>query len=218
MKIYCGYKSFTRDCRPRWLLEELGVAYEVIQVDIFAGEGHKPAYLAKNPLGKVPFLEDGDAGIFESGAIVAYLADKFGIPRIAPELTSQSRAEYLQWMFFAPVTLDSPATRLAANRYMFPSKEGAEERAIQAAKELAGPAKVLERALTGRPFLVGGEFSAADVMVGSALVWADKARGIEDYPALKAYVGRLAERPAFQKAYAPTEREYTGHEGRAAAG
>src|SRR5262245_41321854 len=97
MKIYGGYKSFTRDCRPRWLLEELGMAYERIHVDIFAGEGRASAYLAKNPLGKVPFLEDGDAGIFESGAIVAYLADRYGIPRVSPELTSPRRAEYLQW-------------------------------------------------------------------------------------------------------------------------
>ena len=194
------------------------MAYEMVQVDIFVGEGHKPAYLAKNPLGKVPFLEDGDAGIFESGAIVAYLADKYGVPRIAPELASPRRAEYLQWMFFAPATLDSPATRLVANRYLFPSKDGAEERALQAQKEFAGPAKVLERALAGRTLLVGEEFSAADIMVGSALVWADKARGLNDYPALKAYLERLAARPAFQKVFAPTEREYTGHEGRAAAG
>src|SRR5262245_20846682 len=191
MKIYGGYKSFTRDCRPRWLLEELGMAYETVQVDIFSGEGHKPPYLAKNPLGKVPFMEDGDAGIFESGAIVAYLADRYGIPRIAPELTSPHRAEYQQWMYFAPVTLDSPSTRLVFNRYLFPSKEGAEERAVQAAKDLAGPAKVLERTLAGRTFLVGGEFSAADIMVGSALVWADKVQGLAEYPALKAYVGRL---------------------------
>lgn len=217
MKIYGGSKSFTRDCRPRWLLEELGMAYDLVNIDIFAGEGRSPAYLAKNPLGKVPFLEDGDAAIFESGAIVAYLADRYGIPRLAPELTSPRRAEYMQWMFYAPVTLDSPATRIFANRVLFPGKEGAEERAQQAAKEFDAPAKVLEQALVGRAHLLGDAFSAADIMVGSALVWVDRGQGLGGYPALKGYLERLSARPAFQKAYAPTEREHTGYEGRAAA-
>ena len=101
------------------------MAYELINVDIFAGEGRRPGYLAKNPLGKVPFLEDGDAAIFESGAIVAYLADRYGIPRLAPALEGPRRARYLQWMFYAPVTLDSPATRIFANRCLFPGEEGA---------------------------------------------------------------------------------------------
>lgn len=215
MKIYCGYKSFTRDCRPRWLLEELGLAYEKINVDIFAGEHRREEYLAKNATGKVPFFEDGDVAIFESGAIVLYLADRYGLGTLAPEMSSPLRAQYLQWMFYAPVTLDGPTTRLFANTYLYPSHEGSEERAKQAAHELSPMARVLERGLEGKTYLLGDRFTAADIMIGSALVWADRAGGLPRYPTLKSYLGTLSERPAYQRVFAPTEREYHGHEGKA---
>jgi glutathione S-transferase len=214
MLIYCGYKSFTRDCRPRWLLEELGLAHEVVHVDVFAGDSRKPEYLAINPTGKVPFLRDGDVGIFESGAIVTYLADQYGVPKLAPGLTSPTRAEYLQWMFHVPAALDSPATRLFAYSYLYPSAEGSEERAKEAAEELAEVARVLEATLAGRSYLVGGAFSAADIMLGTALVWVDRSRALSAYPNLQGYLARLADRPAFKKTFAPTEREHLGHEGR----
>jgi glutathione S-transferase len=207
MKIYCGSRSFTRDCRPRWLLDELGVPYEKIQVDIFAGEGRNAEYLAINPTGKVPLLEDGGAVIFESGAIVAYLADRYGIPRLCPDLSSPARAEYLQWIFFGAVSVEPPAVRLLANAHIFPHQEGAAERAAQALKDLAAPAKVLEGALASRPYILGDAFSAADIMIGSSLVWADLGRGLGDYPTLKAYLGRLEQRPAFKTTYTPTEIE-----------
>lgn len=215
MRIYCGYKSFTRDCRPRWLLEELGVPYEKVYVDIFAGEGRKDDYLERNATGKVPFLEDGETAIFESGAIVMHLADKYGIPTLAPEPASPLRPLYLQWMFYAPVTLDGPATRLFANAYLYPSREGAKEREKQAAQDLDAVARVLDRGLARRTYLLGEKFSAADIMVGSALVWADRAGGLVKHPVLKGYLGTLSERPAFQAVFAPTEREFQGHEGRA---
>jgi glutathione S-transferase len=214
MKIYCGAKSFTRDCRPRWLLDELGLAYERIDVDIFAGAGRSDEYLARNATGKVPFLEDGEVAIFESGAIVTYLADTYGVPALAPELTSPDRARYLQWMFYAPATLDGPTTRLFAARYLYPSREGAEERARAAEHEFSTAARALERGLGERTHLLGDRFSAADVMIGSALVWADRAGGLVRYPVLKRYLGTLSERPSFQRVFAPTEREYHGHEGR----
>ncbi len=221
MKVYCGYKSFTRDCRPRWVLDELGMAYERVNVDIFAGEGSSAEYQSLNPTGKVPFLEDGEARIFESGAIVTYLADRYGIPQLAPapgapgDPGDPARAAYLQWIFYAPVTLDGPTTRMFANAYLYPSEEGAAERMQQAVNEFAHPAEVLARALKGKRYLLGERFSAADIMVGSALVWADRAGGLVGYPVLKEYLGTLSERGAFQRVFAPTEREYQGHEGKA---
>jgi glutathione S-transferase len=214
MKIHCGYKSFTRDCRPRWLLAELGLPYEKVDVDIFAGEGRRADYLAVNPTGKVPFLEDEGVAIFESGAIVAYLADRYGVPQLAPALDDPARAAYLQWMLYAPATIDGPATRLFANTYLFPSEQGALERAQQAASDFAPVARVLQGALQGRAHLAGDRFTAADIMVGSALVWVDRAGGLVAYPRLKEYLGTLSERPSFRQVFAPTEREHHGHEGR----
>jgi len=180
------------------LLTELGIAFESVTVDIFAGGGGTPDYRRINPTGKVPFLEDGEIGIFESGAILIYLADKYGSGKIAPTLEDSTRAEYLQWLFFAQTTIEGPATRLFANRTFLKNQPDAEERAKSAIKELHAKVPIVRDVLAAKKYLLGDSLTAADIMLGSALFWIASAGGLEDFPVLAAYLQRLRERPAFE--------------------
>lgn len=200
IKIHVSGLPFTRDCRPRWLLSELGVAYETVPVKIF-GE-RPPEYLAVNPTGKVPFLEEADARIFESGAIVIYLADRYGAGVLAPRLDDAERAAYLQWIFFTQLNLEGPVARLFANRTFLRDRPGAAERAQEAQAEAQAKAALLEAHLATHAHLVGDRFTAADIMLGSTLFWMDRSQGLDGLPALRAYFERLRERPAFQTTFA----------------
>jgi glutathione S-transferase len=208
-KIYGGYQSWTRDVRARWLLDEVGASYELVQLDVFGGDQRKPEYLAVHPLGKVPFLTDDASGVamFESGAILAWLAETHA-PELVPPAGTLERAEYLQWLFYSAATLEAPIVKVFANRYLFPDAPGAEERAVQGADELAVHARLVSERLNGHQFLVGERFTAADIMIGTALIWAEKAGALVGYPVLRGYLQRLTARPAARKALAPTAREF----------
>ncbi|MCA9661644.1 MAG: glutathione S-transferase family protein [Myxococcales bacterium] len=201
IQIHVSGRPFTRDCRPRWLLEELGVAYTPVPVGIFSGDARKPAYLATNPTGKVPFLVDGEVAIFESGAILIYLADKYGAGEVAPAQDDPARGEYLQWLFFAQTTIEGPATRLFANRTFLRERPSAGERAAEAEAELIAKAPIVAPVLESRTYLLGDRFTAADVMLGSALYWVAGGGALDKLPTLAAYYGRLAARPAFQRIF-----------------
>ncbi len=104
MQLY--FAPRTRASRPRWLLEELEVPYELVKLDLSKQESRTPAYVALHPFGEVPVLVDGDVTLFESSAICLYLADRFPEKRLAPSLGSPDRGPYLQWMLFAEVVLE----------------------------------------------------------------------------------------------------------------
>lgn len=208
--IYGGYKSWTRDSRPRWLLEEAGLPYTLIQLDVFAGEQRQPEYLAINPLGKVPFLVDGDVRIAESGAILAHLADRYA-PHLIPAVGTAERAEVYHWLQYSAAMLETPVVKVFVNRYLFPNTEGADEAALQGLNELAVHARLLTDRLAARDYLVGGSFSIADIMIGTTLVWAQKGGALSDYPVLSAYLERLGKRAAFRQAMAPTAKEFDGY-------
>jgi glutathione S-transferase len=209
LKVYGGFKSWTRDCRPRWILDELGIKYETVQLDVFKGEHKSPDYLKLHPLGKVPYVSDGEVGIFESGAISLYLADRYGADQLVPPSGTEARAKYYQWMLFIPLNVETPIVKIFVNRYLFPNQE----EAIAGENELAPIASFLESVLREKKYLVGDQFTAADIMLGSTLLWADKAQALGKYPVLKQYLSRLAERPAYKKMIAPTEKEYFGYAG-----
>lgn len=194
--------AWTRDCRPRWLLNELGIPYQLERVRLFEGGGHAPEHLAKHPLGRVPVLQDDGVTIWESGGVVAYLAEKYGAGKVVPDAGTPERARYHQWMFFAATSVEPAATRLFGAVRFGAGKPGSEERAQEARADLAKLRPALDPALERGPFILGERFSAADIMLGTSLHWADKAGGLSDAPLLKAYHDRLAARPAFQKTLA----------------
>jgi glutathione S-transferase len=198
LKLYHSRQS--RSVRPRWLLEELGVPYELVTLDMQKGEHKTPAYMKVHPHGAVPALVDGDLQIFESAAICAYLADKFPEKRLAPAPGTAARGLYYQWMVYAIATLEPPVIDVFMHTVMLPETQRSPAAIEAARKKFADVASVLEQALGTRPFLLGDQFTAADVMVGSTLGWAQMLGLLEGRKTLQQYVQRLSERPALQKA------------------
>lgn len=184
------------------MLEELGVQYEIVPVDLRKGEQRTPDFLKINPMGAVPALKDGDTMLFESGAIVAYLADKFPEKKFAPAFNTAERAKYYQWLAFAMATLDNPIVNYYFHTDMYPPEKRSPAIADAGKQSFFKSAKVLSEQLNGSEYLVGNQFSAADILVGSNLIFAKALRLLEEFPLLQTYVKRLTDRPAFQRSLA----------------
>ena len=201
MKLYHAAQS--RSIRPRWVLEEVGAPYELARIDIAAGDQKRPEYLALNPNGAVPTLVDGDLVLYESAAICQYLADKFSDRRLAPPVGTPARGLYYQWVHYAMASLEEPVVAVFLHTIRKPEAERVPAIAAEARAKLGTVFGVIERALAGREYLLGREFSVADVMVGSTLAWARLMGLVSDVqPNLSAYLARLIARPAYQRATA----------------
>jgi glutathione S-transferase len=199
MKLY--YVPKTRATRPRWLLEELGVPYDLVRLDPAKGGTRSPEHLGRHPLGHVPVLEDRGTFLFESGAICLYLADLFPEKRLLPPPGTVERGLAYQWVLFAMAEMEPPLVVLSAE-----AKKASAERdagtATSARERFRKAAEVLEAVLRDRKFLVGDAFGVADVMVGATLAWALAMRLVDALPAVEGYLSRLRERPAWQRALA----------------
>jgi glutathione S-transferase len=197
------HSAQSRSIRPRWLLEELGVPYELKRLNLQAGDQKKPEYLKVNPNGAVPAFVDDDVTLFESAAICQYLADRFPEKRLAPPVGTPARGYYYQWIHFAMSALEPPLLTIFLHTVMKPEAERIPQLVEPAREQLKAALAVLEQALVGRTMLVGDDLTAADVMVGSTLAWAQMLGLIDaGTPAIAAYMGRLMGRPAFQRASA----------------
>jgi glutathione S-transferase len=196
MKLY--YVPMTRSNRPRWMLEELEVPYQLVRLDPKKGDNKTPEYLAINPTGKVPSLVDGEVKMFESAAIVAYLGDKFADKKLAPPVGSPERAAYYQWLFYGMTTLEQPVGLYTKHTTSLPP----EQRVAQVAEDAKAAALrallPLDRALADREWLLG-RFTAADIVTGGTVLWASSVKLLEGHPALLDYAKRIKERPAFQR-------------------
>jgi glutathione S-transferase len=197
MKLY--YFPMTRAARARWMLEELGAAYELVRVDLSKGEQKSAEYRKIHPHGVVPALVDGDVTIFESSAICLYLADKFAEKGLAPPLGSAARGLYYQWMVYAIATAEPPVLKVFLNTVRRPEPERSPKEAEEGRAQFREVAEVVSAALGDRQFLVGDRFSAADVMIGSICGWSSRLGLIEGFGKLEAYVTRLTERPAYRR-------------------
>ena len=200
MKLY--HAAQTRSVRPRWLLEEIGAPYTLVRLDMSKGEHKSPEYMKIHPHGAVPALVDGDLTLFESAAICAYLADKFPEKHMAPAVGTPARGLYYQWMFYTMATLEPPVIEVVLHTVMLPEAQRSAAAAEAGRTKFAQVAQVLEQALAGKSFILGDQFSVADVMIGSTLGWAQMMGILSGHPVLEAYVARLATRPAFQRAQA----------------
>jgi glutathione S-transferase len=200
MKLY--YAPRSRATRARWMLEEIGVRYELARIDLSKGEQKKPDYLKIHPHGVVPALSDGDVTIFESAAICAYLADKFPEKRLAPPVGSAARGPYYQWLVYSTATAEPPVVKVFLNTVMLPEAKRSTALAEEGRALWAEVARVIERALDGRSFLLGESFTAADVMIGSIAGWVGFMGLLEGFPVLQDYAGRLSSRPAYRRAIA----------------
>jgi glutathione S-transferase len=193
MKLY--YAPKTSAFRCRWLLEELGEPYELVRVNFARREHKQPEYLQVHPLGTVPALTDGDQAVLESAAIVLYLADRDPQLRFAPPLAAPERGAYYQWIFFSMTNIDEVVHGPYLRYFMRGDTATGEER--EALDRLLA---LTDAALREGPFLLGAQFTAADVVLGGLLVWAEACGLLLGREPHSSYLERLKERPAFQRA------------------
>jgi len=196
LKLY--YIPKTRSSRARWMLEELRVPYQLVRMTF--EEARKPDYRRIHPLGAVPVLSDGETTVFESAAIIAYLADRFPERGFAPPTSSPQRGVYYQWIIYAMATLEPCLTAFMAHTAKRPERDRVPIVAEDSRAEFIRAARPVDEAIRDRPFLLGEKISATDVVLGSVVNWAATAKLIDDFSGLQAYVERLRARPAFQAA------------------
>jgi glutathione S-transferase len=197
IKLY--HADRMRSARIYWLLEELGLSYQLETVEYVPPA---VAFSQHTPLGKFPVLEDGDLTMMESGAIVEYVLDRYGRGRLAPEHGSHLRGQFLQWIHFAEATLMPPVVDVFRHTRLKPEPERIPAVVIDARTRAAAILTVVERAIEGKEYLLGKDFTGADVMMGYSLQVADWLGLLtETYPNLRAYLGRLKGRPAFVKVF-----------------
>lgn len=195
-RIY--FAPHSRAIRVRWLLEELGLPYQLIPVDIHSSEKENPAYKMIHPLGMVPAVEIGEDVQFESGAICLRLSDEYSALRLAPQLDSPHRPKYLQWFFYACTTLEAPAFEFVKHAFLLPKSKRIPAQLSLSKAAYFRALTPLEAELADREYLLGDKFSTADIMVGSVLLWLPKL--LKDFPSLAAYVVRLKSRSTYQQA------------------
>ncbi|MDS4070424.1 MAG: glutathione S-transferase family protein [Candidatus Competibacter sp.] len=192
----------TRSTRVVWALEEAGAEYDYHKIDLLAGAGRRPDYLALNPGGKVPTLVDGERVLTESGAICTYIGDCFPASGLTPPAGSPERARYNQWCFFVMSELEQPLWTIAKHRFALPEKRRVPAVIETAVWEFAVAAKVLAIGLGQREYLVGERFTAADLLAAHTLAWARANKLPPADPHVEAYVDRLLARPAWERARA----------------
>jgi len=198
----------TRSQRAKWALEELGIEYSSHMINMLEGQQNSDAYRAIHPLGVVPALKTDNYTIFESVAIVLQLIDEHPEKNLAPAVGTPERASYYQWSVFACAELDPPIMMFFDNtmrplEYMRPP--GTQHDAKLAARgrsDFAIRANILSKVLSDRDYLLGSNFSGADILVGHSCFMATHLGLIGDYPILEAYYERLQQRPGHQRAYA----------------
>ena len=185
----------SRSAGTRALLEELGADYDLHVLDLKAGEQREPAYLAVNPMGKVPAIHHGGALVTEQPAVFIYLADLYPAAKLAPPLGDPLRGPYLRWLVFygscfEPAMVDKSMQREPAP----PSTCGYGDYDTML--------KTLTDQLEKGPYLLGDTFSAADVLWGTALNWTTLFKLVPELPVIRAYIDRVLARPAMQRAAA----------------
>jgi glutathione S-transferase len=174
----------------RWMLEEVGQPYRT-EVMGYGPAMKSPAYLAVNPMGKVPAIKHGDTVVTEAAAICAYLADAFPKAGLAPPTGSKLRGPYYRWLFFGAGPIEQAATAKALGWSVPADKQG-----MAGFGSLATVMETLEGALQGQQYLAGSTFTAADLYVGAHLGWGMQFGTIEKRPLFESYVQRLFARPA----------------------
>ncbi len=183
----------------RWMLEEIGQPYRTEVLD-YGTTMKAPAYLAINPMGKVPALRHGDVVVTEAAAICAYLADAFPQAGLAPPHGDRLRGPYYRWLFFAAGPVEAAVSNKAFGFVVPPEREGtigygSFQRVMDA----------LEQAVSGGNYLVGDKFTAADVYAGSQIGFGLMFKTFEPRPAFQHYWQRITVRPAYARARALDE-------------
>jgi glutathione S-transferase len=190
------HASPSRSSIVLWMLEELGQPYDIKLVTLTAGDNMKPDYLAINPMGKVPALKHGDTVITEAAAICTYLADEFPGAKLNIPVGTPRRGIYLKWLFFGPSCIEPAVIDRAA-----PRKEEA-RRGMLGYGDFDSVMNVVAQAVAKGPWLMGEQFTAADVIIGAQIRWGMMFKMIPPRQEFLDYAARIAARPAAQRAEA----------------
>jgi len=205
-KLTFYHASPSRSSIVLWMLEELGERYDIHLLSLTKGENREPAYLAINPMGKVPAIRHGDTVITEAAAICTYLADAFPAARLNVPIGSPQRGVYLKWLFFGPSCIEPAVIDRAA-----PRKEEA-RRGMLGYGDFDTTMNTVAAAVAKGPWLMGEQFTAADVIIGANIRWGMMFKTIPERPEFAAYAGRIAARPAARRAEAK-DKELGGQSG-----
>lgn len=194
-KIIFYHNPQSRAVIAHWMLEEAGADYELRHVDFQKGDHKSPAFLAINPMGKIPTIVVGDTVITETPAIIAWLADAHPKAGLAPPPASRERGAYYRWLFFGGSCIEP-----AMIDEMF-KRPPPERKSAVGWGSYDDVIDTVEKALTPGPYLLGDEFSAADVYIGAELMWGGMfgAPRLKESPSISAYVERCTSRPAYRR-------------------
>lgn len=191
MKLY--WSPQTRSTRAIWMLEEAGVDYELELVDIRSPQRKDTAeFLEASPMGKVPALVDGDNRMSESAAICLYVSDRYSSGKLAPAIDDPARGKFLYWLMYTPAVIEPAMSE------KFNGVETNRQRSGWGDFELM--IETAERGIADREWILGDTFTAADVMLGSSIVFMRTFDMLPDSAGLSAYADRCLARPAYRKA------------------
>jgi glutathione S-transferase len=196
-KLILYHAAPSRSSIVHWMLEELGQPYALEMVSLKRGENRQPAYLAINPMGKLPALKHGHTIITEAAAICTYLADAFPQAGLNIPIGHPQRGIYLKWLFFGPSCVEPAITERAFPRQQQPA------RGMLGFGDFDTVVDVLAEATrAATPYLLGASFTAADVVIGSGLRWGTAFKLLPERAEFKPYLATLAKRPALERATA----------------
>ncbi len=200
MTLKLHFAPNSRASRISWLLEELELPYELNRMDFHPKDLKSDEHRARHPLGRIPVLEDGDVLIFESGAIVEYILERHKNGGLKPAVDSPEYPYYLQWFHYCEGMVMPPVNTIVVHTLLLPPDRQDATVREQARRLLTKAWAPVNEALEGKEYLIG-DFSGADIMLGHAAFMSNRLGCIPDEMTnLKAYVERIAARPAFDKA------------------
>jgi len=200
-KIVFHHAPMSRSNIVHWMLEELGVPYELHAMSLDRGDHKKPDYLAINPMGKVPAITHQGVTITEAAAICAYLADEFPAAKLSVPIGDPTRGLYLKWLFFGPSCLEQAIIDRIHNRPPVPPR-------ASSYGDYDTVMETLAQAVAKGPYLLGEHFTAADVVIGAGLQWGTFMKAVPERTEFSAYIGRLLGRPAAQRSFAKNQALY----------
>ena len=184
----------TRSIRARWVLQELGVEFEVVTINMLKGENRSPEFLAVNPAGKLPVLVDGDLILTEFVAIVLYLAEKYPDKQLIPA-TLAERAQLNRWLLFTTTELEQPLWRMARHTHLYPKEKRIPDEIALARDDFLQMASVIDQHMHDRQFVVGHRVTVGDFVLAYTLDWAKEVNLLEQLPRLEAYMESMYKRP-----------------------
>ncbi|MBT9545373.1 MAG: glutathione S-transferase family protein [Candidatus Sericytochromatia bacterium] len=196
IKLY-GFGQ-TRSARCVWTLQELGLAFEFVKIQLSKGEHFQSEYQQLQPFSRVPVLQDGDLTLYESAAICCYLADHYGEAHsLIPAPGSRERILHDQWLSFVISSFEQPLDRIVRHLWTYPEASRSSAEIALAKQDFYSYCQTLEKLIT--PVLVGDRFSVADILLCYVLKWSTLWDLLADFPRLQGYLANHMERPAFPR-------------------